>query len=65
MISFATRLAAELGHPVPANAYVTPPSSRGFSAHYDVHDVFVLQLAGRKRWTVYAPVHPGPAAHQP
>ena len=65
MISFATRLAAELGHPVQANAYVTPPSSRGFSAHYDVHDVFVLQLAGRKRWTVYAPVHPDPLRTQP
>ena len=45
-----------------ANAYVTPPSSRGFSAHYDVHDVFVLQLAGRKHWTIHAPVLARPAA---
>jgi len=58
VIEFATELGAELGHPVQANAYITPPSSRGFSAHYDVHDVFVLQLAGRKHWTVHAPVHP-------
>ena len=48
-----------------ANAYVTPPSSRGFSAHYDVHDVFVLQLAGHKHWTVHAPVHPDPLRDQP
>jgi hypothetical protein len=61
----ATRLGAELGHPVQVNAYVTPPSSRGFSAHYDVHDVFVLQLAGRKHWTVHAPVHPDPLRDQP
>ena len=62
MIDFCTRLAAELGHPVQANAYVTPPPSRGFSAHYDVHDVFVLQLAGRKHWTIHAPVLADPAA---
>ena len=65
LIDFTTRLAEELGHPVQANAYVTPPSSRGFSAHYDVHDVFVLQLAGRKHWTVHAPVHPDPLRDQP
>jgi hypothetical protein len=65
VIDFCTLLAAELGHPVQANAYVTPPSSRGFSAHYDVHDVFVLQLAGRKHWTVHAPVHADPLRTQP
>jgi bifunctional lysine-specific demethylase and histidyl-hydroxylase NO66 len=65
VIDFCTLLAAELGHPVQANAYVTPPSSRGFSAHYDVHDVFVLQLAGRKHWTVHAPVHRDPLRSQP
>ncbi|QJY44525.1 cupin [Pseudonocardia broussonetiae] len=65
VIDFATRLGAELGHPVQANAYVTPASSRGFSAHYDVHDVFVLQLAGTKHWTVHAPVHADPLRDQP
>jgi bifunctional lysine-specific demethylase and histidyl-hydroxylase NO66 len=65
VIDFVARLAAELGHPVQANAYVTPPSSRGFSAHFDVHDVFVLQLAGRKHWQVHAPVHPDPLRDQP
>jgi lysine-specific demethylase/histidyl-hydroxylase NO66 len=65
VIDFSTLLADEIGHPVQANAYVTPPSSRGFSAHYDVHDVFVLQLAGRKHWTVHAPVHPDPLRDQP
>ena len=47
------------------NAYVTPPSSRGFSAHYDIHDVFVLQLAGEKRWIVHEPVHEWPLRSQP
>ncbi len=61
----AVALSTELGHPVQANAYITPPSSQGFSAHYDVHDVFVLQLAGRKHWTIHAPVHDDPLRSQP
>lgn len=65
IIGFVGRLAAEIGHPCQANAYITPPSARGFSAHYDVHDVFVLQLAGTKRWTVHRPVHPSPLRSQP
>ncbi|MFH8576132.1 cupin domain-containing protein [Streptomyces zaomyceticus] len=62
---FATRLGTELGHPVQANAYVTPPQNRGFGDHYDVHDVFVLQITGTKRWIVHEPVHPDPLRDQP
>ena len=65
IIEFAGALAGELGHPVQVNAYVTPPSSRGFAAHYDIHDVFVLQLAGEKRWIVHEPVHEWPLRSQP
>ena len=43
-----TEYTADLGHPVQANAYITPPSNRGFDPHYDVHDVFILQTAGVK-----------------
>ncbi len=64
VIDFTTGLTAELGHPAQVNAYITPPSSQGFSAHYDVHDVFVLQFAGRKHWKVHAPVHPAPLRDQ-
>jgi len=65
LVDFAQDLAAELGHPVQVNAYVTPPQSQGFSDHYDVHDVFVLQVEGAKRWMVRAPVHPAPLRDQP
>ncbi|MGW4361685.1 cupin domain-containing protein [Streptomyces californicus] len=58
-------LGTELGHPVQANAYITPPQNRGFDAHYDVHDVFVLQIAGSKRWVVHEPVVPDPLRDQP
>ena len=62
---FTAQLAGELGHPVQANAYVTPPENRGFDDHYDVHDVFVLQVTGSKRWVIHRPVHPDPLRDQP
>ena len=64
LVEFGGRLAAELGHPVQINAYVTPPQNKGFSAHFDVHDVFVLQVAGEKRWTIHPPVHEAPLRDQ-
>jgi len=65
ILEFCQRLAAELGHPVQANAYVTPPQNQGFSAHYDVHDVFVLQIEGEKQWRVHPPVLESPLRDQP
>jgi ribosomal protein L16 Arg81 hydroxylase len=65
LITFGSQLSAELGHPVQINAYVTPPQNQGFAAHYDVHDVFVLQIAGRKRWRVHEPVLVDPLREQP
>lgn len=49
---FADSFAAAAGHPVQLNAYLTPPNASGFAEHADDHDVFALQAAGRKRWTV-------------
>ncbi|UJA20461.1 cupin [Thermoleophilia bacterium SCSIO 60948] len=65
LVEFATRLADELGHPAQINAYITPPQNQGFAPHHDVHDVFVLQIAGRKRWTVHPPVVTDPLSNQP
>lgn len=65
LVAFVRDAVDELGHPVQTNAYITPPDSRGFESHYDVHDVFVLQVAGRKRWVVHEPVHPHPLPTQP
>ena len=65
ILRLCQQLAAELGHPVQANAYVTPPQNQGFADHYDVHDVFVLQIQGEKRWQVHAPVLESPLRDQP
>jgi len=46
-------LEQDLSSPIQANVYVTPRHSMGFKAHFDTHDVFVLQIEGCKRWTFY------------
>ena len=63
---FCRELAAELGHATQCNAYITPGGEhQGFDYHHDTHDVFVLQVSGRKRWIVYEPVVRLPLASQP
>jgi bifunctional lysine-specific demethylase and histidyl-hydroxylase NO66 len=64
LVRFGSRLSAELGHPVQINSYLTPPQNQGFAPHYDTHDVFVLQVAGRKRWVVHRPVLTDPLPGQ-
>jgi lysine-specific demethylase/histidyl-hydroxylase NO66 len=55
-------LSAEIGHPVHANAYLTPALSNGAGRHYDDHSVFIRQVVGRKHWRVQAPVEQWPSA---
>ena len=65
IIDFVRGMTSDVGHPVQTNAYITPPANRGFDPHYDVHDVFVLQVSGTKRWLVHEPVHRHPLPDQP
>jgi cupin superfamily protein len=61
---FCRALEAELEEPAQANAYYTPRDSQGLPVHHDTHDVFVLQLAGEKRWLVYEPAWELPLKEQ-
>ncbi|PYS91690.1 MAG: cupin [Acidobacteria bacterium] len=45
---------------VQINAYAGWRTSRGFDLHWDDHDVFILQVAGRKDWRVYGETRPAP-----
>ena len=76
---FCRHLERALGEPVQTNAYYTPRGSQGFAVHHDTHDVFVLQVAGEKRWVISDPLlelplkeqrwsrelgEPGPPTHE-
>jgi ribosomal protein L16 Arg81 hydroxylase len=64
----ARRLSEEVfrlsGFPTRSNAYVSFGGSGSFGAHWDTHDVVVLQLVGRKRWRVGPPTFPLPLPGQ-
>lgn len=64
----AQRLCAEVGrfagHQTTSNAYVSFGGKGTFGKHWDTHDVFALQLVGRKRWQVFAPSLPLPLSSQ-
>lgn len=36
-----------------ANVYLSPPGRQGFHPHYDSHDVFILQVSGKKTFRFY------------
>lgn len=55
----------EFDHAAHANIYITPGNARGFTPHYDTHEVFVLQIAGHKHWLVSEPPIPLPHRTQP
>ncbi len=50
---------------VGSNFYCTPTSSRGLHRHYDTHDVFVLQITGRKNWRIFDAAADLPLQHLP
>lgn len=50
--AFTRALEHELSCRIQCNAYLTPPNAKGFSLHYDTHEIFVLQVFGSKNWTI-------------
>lgn len=51
----ASRLETALSSDISINLYLTPPGARAFAAHYDNHDVFILQVEGAKSWRIRSP----------
>ncbi|HYE14448.1 MAG TPA: cupin domain-containing protein, partial [Pyrinomonadaceae bacterium] len=47
---------------VQVNLYAGWQTSRGFDLHWDDHDVFILQVTGRKRWSLYGETRPNPVS---
>ena len=56
----ARNLERTLGAGVNMNLYAGWRTDNGFGKHWDEHDFFILQVAGRKRWEVYPDTRPHP-----
>ncbi len=53
LYTFCLSLERDFGARIQTNIYLTPSNAHGFGIHYDDHDVFVLQVSGRKKWEIY------------
>lgn len=42
------------------SGYAAFGSEPSFGNHWDTHDVFAVQLIGKKRWKIYSPTEPNP-----
>jgi ribosomal protein L16 Arg81 hydroxylase len=64
----AKRLCLEIGRfagtHTSGNAYMSFTGAGSFGHHWDTHDVFVIQLIGRKRWKIFNPTFPHPLTFQ-
>jgi len=54
LATLCRRMQAVLDMSCQANAYLSPAAQQGFNAHYDAHDVFILQIEGSKTFQFYA-----------
>jgi len=64
----AKRLCLEVGRfagtATSGNAYMSFTGDGSFGQHWDTHDVFAIQLIGRKRWQIFSPTLPLPLTRQ-
>jgi len=58
-------LATEFSHRFQTNLYLTPPGGRGFTPHWDNHDVFILQMEGFKHWKIEKERRASPKKSEP
>lgn len=61
---FCRALETKFSCPFQTNVYLTPAGAQGAQRHYDTHDVFVLQVAGSKKWTIFGTPIEAPLAGQ-
>ena len=66
--SIFKRLCAEIanftGQTSSSNAYLSFGGKGTFGKHWDTHDVFAVQLIGKKHWQLFEPTLPLPLSHQ-
>jgi len=59
----AREIEGGLGTYVNVNLYASWRPTQGFATHWDDHDVFVLQVTGRKEWHLFSPTRHSPTTH--
>ncbi|MDB5987257.1 MAG: hypothetical protein JWR16_2310 [Nevskia sp.] len=59
----ADEISRYTGHTATGNGYITFAGNGTFGKHWDVHDVFAVQLIGRKRWQIFPPTFAYPLSH--
>jgi ribosomal protein L16 Arg81 hydroxylase len=59
-----TEVGRFVGCQTTSNAYVSFGGNGTFGKHWDTHDVFAIQLIGKKRWQLFAPSFPLPTSSQ-
>ena len=64
LAQFRRRVQAELDLRCQTNLYLSPPGEQGFGAHYDSHDVFILQVQGSKTFNFYEGGVERPYSHE-
>jgi 50S ribosomal protein L16 3-hydroxylase len=52
LATLAADFRSDFGAPIDVHLYCTPAEQPGFSWHYDAEEVFVLQTAGSKEWSL-------------
>lgn len=51
--SLCQNISSSLNHSTVANMYLTPANQKALLPHYDTHDVYVVQVHGKKHWKIY------------
>lgn len=62
LTTLAEQLERTFHERIQVNAYAGWHSSPGFNLHWDDHDVLILQLQGKKQWSIYGATRPFPLA---
>ena len=57
------QMSNQLSHHTVANMYLTPKNEKALLPHYDTHDVFVIQVHGKKHWKIYDTEVESPLLH--
>ncbi len=61
---FTSSLRYDIGYSTQVNVYCSWPGRQGFSPHYDTHEVFILQIEGKKQWRVFTDTKKYPLPEQ-